>query len=83
MSRSKQKGSSHQYGAPSKPPPDMRDEIAHLKYPARTQNLVQQAESADLSKNVIRVLGRLRDHEYGGPDEVVEEAWRIHGGPSD
>ncbi len=81
MTRGRKKwktGFANGYGAPALPPDHMADDMARLRYPARTNWLIEQAVSADISSDVIHVLKRLPDHEFMNPDEVMQSVAEVH-----
>lgn len=77
--RGKNKSSRHDYGGPPKPPPYFRQYVERLDYPARKSSLHLQAKESDIPADVVRILGRLPDHEYGSAEEVCRIADEVHG----
>ena len=66
------------YSAPAMPPDHMANDLTRLRYPARTNWLVEQAISAELSSDIVHVLKRLPDHEFRNPNEVMQSVAEVH-----
>ncbi len=68
----------HHKGGPGKPPPQFRDQVAHLSYPSRPKRMILEAQGQHLPPDAVRLLHRIPDHEYRTPDEVYEAARKAH-----
>jgi hypothetical protein len=81
MSRGRRKwktGFTAGYSAPVMPPDHMANDMTQLRYPARTNWLVEQAITAHLSTDVVHVLKRLPDCEFRSPEEVMQVVAEVH-----
>lgn len=54
-------------------PSKIQRNLKGISYPASKDDLIETAERNDAPEIVMRVLKRLPDREYGGPQDVMKE----------
>ena len=51
--------------------------IKGIKFPANTKQILEQAKNNNAPEDVMKVLKKFKDHDYGSPIDVAKEVGRL------